>query len=115
VAEQQLDLLEVAAGGAAEFGAGAAQIVGAEQQAELGAVCADEGEHRLGRQGRSVEGIGLRNGTEEAPGTDACGHGPAVERLFDPGGQGHGADAAVLAAQIDQHPAALSLLDVCDG
>ena len=38
VAEQQLDLLEVAAGGAAELGAGAAQVMRPELQTYLHAV-----------------------------------------------------------------------------
>ena len=45
---------------------------------------------------------------------DAGGVAPEVDRLLDPGRDGDRAQAAVLAAQIDDHPAAVALLDVVD-
>ena len=39
---------------------------------------------------------------------------PAVDRLFHPGRDRDRAQAAVLAAEVDDHPAAVALLDVLD-
>jgi len=48
VAEQQLNLLEVASGGAAKLGTGAAGVVGLEGDADLTAIAGDELQHGLG-------------------------------------------------------------------
>jgi hypothetical protein len=53
VAEQELDLFEFAAGGAAELGAGAAQVMGLELQSQFPAVEPDRGEHGLRRERRA--------------------------------------------------------------
>ena len=52
---------------------------------------------------------GLVHTPQHGPGVDAAGRGPGVERRLGPGRHRDGADAAVLADEIDDRPAAFAL------
>ena len=56
----------------------------------------------------------LFTGPHELPHGEAGGSGPAIDSHLGPGGHGHGAHAASLPDQVDDHPAAVARLDVFD-
>jgi hypothetical protein len=83
-----------------------AQVVGFEVEAELAAIA---GQRREG--GASDLAVSFMARRSLAFG-DESGLAPEIDCLFDPGGNRHRAQAAVLTAQIDDRPAAIPLLDV---
>ena len=115
MAEQELDLFEFAAGGAAEFGAGAAQVVGLELQSQFPAVKPDRSEHGLRRERRAGDPAVPVERAEHAALANPGGVHLEVERELHPGGHRNRPHPAVFAAEIDDHPAAVALLDVLHG
>ena len=114
MAEQQLDLLQFPAPGAAELGAGPPEVVRPQPEAELVPVENRGGEDRLGRERVAGDLAVAVERAQDPPLGDAGRGAPEVDRLLDPGRDGDGAQAAVLAAEVDDHPAAVALLDVLD-
>jgi len=116
VAEQELDLFEVSAVFAAEFRAGAAQIVGAETLDSDGfRRLLDHAPHRPIAQFLSHDAPTFGDSLEQSSGTMAGGSRPSVHQELDPHGDGHRANAAAFAAEIGDHPAAFALLNILYG
>ncbi len=114
MAEQQLDLLEFPAPGAAELGAGSAEVVRPQPETQLVPVKDRGGEDRLGRE-RVAGDLAVAVERAQDPPLGNAGRGaPPVDRLLDPGRDRDRAQAAVLAAEVHDHPAAVALLDVLD-
>ena len=61
-----------------------------------------------------VSAAGIQR-AQNSPFDDARCLRPQIDGLFHPGGHRHRPDAAVLAMEVDQHPAAIPLLDVFQG
>src|ERR1019366_3186736 len=101
MAEQELDLLEFAAGGAAEFGAGAAGIVRGELGlADSGAVAPDHLPDGVLADPAREHPAALVHGTKDRTGLDAGTLEPVIEQQLDPGRHGHGAQALALTGQV---------------
>ena len=88
MAEQELDLFEFPAPGAAEFGAGAAQVMRSELESQLPTVKLDHGKDGLGRERRSGNVPVAVQRTQQAPGRNSCGLHPDVYRQFAQAGTG---------------------------
>ena len=111
VAERELDLLERRPARVGELGEGAPQVVRRDPDADAVTVGGDRLEDRLRPQRTGPDAAGLRDAAQHRSGVDAGGRGPAIEGGLGPGRHRDGADAAVLADEIDDRPAALSLSD----
>ena len=115
MAEQELDLFQFPAPAAAEFGAGAAQVVGPEPQSQLLAVKTAAASTAWGESESPVIWPWRLSERRIRPSVmPAASHHRSTACLTQ-AGTGDGAQAAVLAAEIDDHPAAVALLDVSDG
>ena len=113
MAEKELDLFEVSTVLAAEFGAGAAQVVGAEVfDADLFRRLLDHTPHRPVAQFLSDDASAFIDRAQQVPGAVPGLSRPSVDQLLDPQGHGHGTNAAAFAAQIGDHTAALALLNI---
>jgi len=113
VAEQELDLLQVAAVLAAEFRAGTAQIMCAETLDTDGFRGGfDHAPHCPVAQFLSHDTPTFGDRPELPSGTMASGSRPRVHQELNPHGDGHRANAATFAAEIGNHPAAFALLNI---
>lgn len=83
-------------------------------QPDLPAVFPYHPKHRRGSQRGSSDLIRLGDRPKDSSARDSGGRRPTIQRLLDPCRDGDGTDAAVLAAEVDEHPAAVALLDVFD-
>ena len=113
VPQRDLDLLERRAAPVGELGEGAPQVV-RRDPAEAGpaGVGGDGLEDRLRGERTGADAAGFGDGAQHGPRGDPGGRGPAIEHRLGPGRHRDGADAAVLADEIDDRPAALALRDV---
>src|SRR6266568_7436923 len=111
--EQELDLFQVAAILAAEFGAGTSQIMGTEVlDADLFRRPLHYAPNRPIAQFLSQNSPFLRKRTQQTAGAELGFGDPCVDSLLDPYWNGPGANAATLAAQICDHPSTLALLHI---
>jgi len=86
MAEQELDLLEFAAGGAAEFGAGAPGVMRSELGlADFGAVAPDHLPDGVLADAAREHLAALVHGAEDRTGLDPRALEPGVEQQLDPG------------------------------
>ena len=115
VAEQELDLFEVAAGQAAEFGAGAAQVVRGEGGlAETGTVLADDIPDRVLVDAAVEHAAGFVQRPEDRTGGEVGAAEPVVQDLLDPRRNRDRAQAASLPCQIGDGPAGIAELEAID-
>ena len=85
MAEEQLNLLQLPAGGTAEFGAGAAEVVGLELASQLLAVKSDRSEHGLrGKGGAGDLAVPVQR-PEQASLRDRRSFRPEIDGQLDPG------------------------------
>jgi putative hemolysin len=113
VTEEQLDLLKLAARRSAEFCAGASQVVGRDSgDANRGGILLEHLPDDLFAE--ALAGYGARevHWAEEVPGVDARRRRPGVDCHFHPRWHRRRSNAGVLADEINDAPAAISLLDV---
>jgi len=112
VAEQELNLFEVTAGFAAQFRAGATEIVGAEAlDPDLVRGLLDHIPDRPIAQGMAHPLAAFPDGAEQPALLDSGRGLPGVDPLLDPERNRNRADPSSLPDQIGQHPAALPQLD----
>lgn len=113
--EQELDLLQVGAGFAAELRAGTAEVVGAEAlDPDLPGRGGDDGSDRPVTEALP-DLAALSDGTQQRSFFDDSRGLPNVDSLLDTHGDDHGADAAAFAAKVGDDPAVLAQLNVCNG
>ena len=107
--EHELDLFEVAAGFAAELGTGTAQVVGAEAF-DPDLPCGFRHDGPDGPVAETCADLAaLPDGSQQKTVFDAGRTLPGVDPVLDPHGNGDGADASALAAEIADHPAILRI------
>jgi hypothetical protein len=115
MAEQELDLLEFAAGGAAELGAGAPGVVRGELRlADFGAVAPDHLPDGVFADPAREHLAALVHGTKDRTGLDLRALEPGIEQQLDPGRHGHGPQALAFARQVRNRPACIAQLNVAD-
>src|ERR1035437_7832239 len=115
MAEQELDLLEFAAGGAAEFGAGAPGIMRGELRlADFGAVAPDHLPDGVLADPARENLAALVHGAEDRTGLDAGALEPGIEQQLDPGRHRHGPQTLAFARQVRNRPARIAQLNVAD-
>src|ERR1017187_7057624 len=113
VAQQQLDLLKLASGGATQFRRRATAIVRRDaRDADCGGIRPEHLPDDLLGQGLSLGLVGAVDGPKHAAVHHAGGTGPGIDCHLDPGRYRHGPHAPVLAKEVDYAPTAIALLYV---
>jgi hypothetical protein len=111
VSEQHLDLLKLAASGTAKFGTRAPQIMGRDaRNSGSFRVRLDHLPHDLFAQAFAGYGAGAIHRSEHVASDHAHRAGPGVDCYLHPGWHRGGSDPAVLANQVDDAPATITLL-----
>jgi hypothetical protein len=110
--QQEFYLLKVAAPLAAEFGAGAAHVMGRQPiKTHRARVLLNDLQHRARREILAPDFAALAHRAKNLPlGNAGCG-GPFVDRCFDPGRDGNRTNPVSLSGDVDQQPAVLPLGD----
>ena len=109
VSEQELDLFEVSAEFRAELGTCPSQVWAPKRSMPICLADAVTTAQSLRLQPTFPP---LPNGAQQKAVFDACRGLPGVDAVFNPYGNGHGANPAALAEEIDDHPSVLPHLDV---
>jgi hypothetical protein len=115
VAQEQLDLLQFAAGRSTQFRACSASIMrGDAGDADRLSILPEHLPYDLLSQAFAPSAIGTVHGAKQATVCHAGRGGPSVNRNLRPGRHRDRADAPVLTNEIDNAPAAIALLDMCE-
>jgi len=111
--EEQLDLFQLAAGGATQFGARAAKIVWSDAgNSDFGRVLPEHMPDDLLAQVLAGNRARAVHGSEDVPSGNARRGSPGIDCDFHPIRHGRGTNSPVLPDQIDDAPASITLLDV---
>src|SRR5437870_4566718 len=113
--QQQLDLFKLAACGPAGLCAGPASVMRREAgHASISRILLEHLPYDLLGYGLALYLVASIHWAEYAALGQAGDESPGVDCDFHPGRHRHGADAAVLADKVDDAPATVALLDVCE-
>ena len=113
VAEQQLDLLKLAAGGSAQLRAGSAQIVRRQTgETRSPGVASQKLPDNFLAHGLTLDSITTVHRAENVPRDQRCRRCPRIDRHLDPGRHRHGPHPTVLADKIHNAPTSVPLLEM---
>jgi hypothetical protein len=111
--EEQLDLLKLAAGRAAQLRAGTSQVMGCDSgDANLGCIAPEHLPDDLFAEAFAGDAAVPFHWPKNMTGSDARGRSPRINRLLHPSRHRRGADASMLSNEIDDAPASITLLNM---
>jgi len=115
VTKQQLDLLKLAAGGAAQLCACATKVVRRKSRdADPGGVLALHLPDDLFAEPITRNAVATYYRTEDVTIRNPSGRAPCINRDFHPGRHWSGSDPAVFSDEIHDAPTSIALLDMCE-
>src|SRR5258708_9252 len=116
MSKEQLDLLQLTAGGPAHLRAGTTEVVGRDaRHANRLSVLLEQLPDDLLAKGKGANPVATIHRAEHLATDHARSLGPRIDRFFNPGRHRNGADAPVLADEVHDAPPGVPLLDVPEG